>query len=80
MTDIRERVASIIAKHLGVPAERVVPPASIIEDLGGDSLDHVEIVMTLEETFGIEISDDEMDAIRTVGDAIARVEKATRNG
>jgi len=75
MTDIKARVTSIIAKHLGVPAERAIPSASIIEDLGGDSLDHVEIIMTLEEEFGIEITDDEMAAIRTVGDAIARVER-----
>jgi len=65
-----ERVKEIIMEQLGVSAEQVTPAASFIDDLGADSLDTVELVMALEEEFGVEIPDESAEKIRTVGDAI----------
>ncbi len=65
-----ERVKEIIMEQLGVSAEQVTPTASFIDDLGADSLDTVELVMALEEEFGVEIPDESAEKIRTVGDAI----------
>ncbi|TIT43725.1 MAG: acyl carrier protein [Mesorhizobium sp.] len=75
MSTIAERVKKIIVDHLAVDADRVVDQAGIIDDLGADSLDTVELVMTFEEEFGIEIPDDECGMCFTVGDAIKMVEK-----
>jgi acyl carrier protein len=69
------RVKKIIVEQLGVNADEVVPSASFIDDLGADSLDTVELVMALEEDFGIEISDEDAEKIRTVGEAIEYIEK-----
>jgi acyl carrier protein len=75
MTDIKERVKKIVAEHLGVEADKVVETAKFIEDLGADSLDNVELIMTFEEEFGIEIPDEEAEKIKTVGDAISKIEQ-----
>ena len=64
------RVKDLIADSLGVKAAEVVPAASFIDDLGADSLDIVELVMTLEETFDIEIPDDDAEKMQTIADAI----------
>lgn len=77
MADIATRVSHVLCSILNVEPEQVTPDASIIQDLGGDSLDTVEIVMELEEEFGIEITDDTAESIRTVGNAIAAVTKLT---
>ncbi|MGH7864612.1 MAG: acyl carrier protein [Candidatus Binataceae bacterium] len=69
-TKIREK----IAEQLGVSADEVTPDSSFIEDLGADSLDIVEMVMALEEEFGIEISDEDAEKIRTVKDVVAFIE------
>ena len=74
MSDIAERVKSIVVEHLGVDADKVVEGASFIDDLGADSLDTVELVMAFEEEFGSEISDSEAEKILTVGDAIKFIE------
>lgn len=66
LDDIRE----VIVDKLGVDAEKVVPEARFIEDLGADSLDTVELIMGLEDKFGLEISDEDAEKIRTVQDAI----------
>ena len=65
-----DRVKEIIAKELEVDAKQVVPEAKFIEDLGADSLDIVELVMALEEEFGLDIPDEDADKLKTVGDAM----------
>jgi acyl carrier protein len=65
-----QRVKDIIAESLGVKKTEVVPTASFIDDLNADSLDIVELVMTIEKEFDIEIPDDEAEKIRTVQDAV----------
>ncbi|MCX7123174.1 MAG: acyl carrier protein [Gammaproteobacteria bacterium] len=67
MSSIDERVKTIVVEQLGVKAEQVVPEASLIDDLGADSLDTVELVMALEEEFETEIPDEDAEKIRTVG-------------
>ena len=70
MTDITDRVKKIVVEHLGVDEAKVTEEASFIDDLGADSLDTVELVMALEEEFGVEIPDDAAEKILTVKDAI----------
>ena len=65
-----DRVKEIIAKELEVDAKQLTPEAKFIEDLGADSLDIVELVMELEEAFGIDIPDEDADKLKTVGDAL----------
>lgn len=72
---IEERVKQIVAKHLGVEESTVTGRSKFIEDLGADSLDIVELVMIMEEQFGIDIPDEEADTIRTVDDAVAFIKK-----
>ncbi len=78
MSTIYEHVTKIIAAQLGVEEAAVVPEASLIDDLHADSLDLVELVMSLEEEFGLEISDEGAELIRTVGDAVEYVEAHVR--
>jgi acyl carrier protein len=65
-----EKVKKIIVEQLGVEAEEVTPDAKFIEDLGADSLDTVELIMALEEEFGLEIPDEDAEKIATVKNAI----------
>ena len=71
---IEQRIKDIIIEQLGVTAEQVTPEAKFIEDLGAASLDTVELVMALEEEFGLEIPDDEAEKLQSVGDVIKHVE------
>ena len=74
-----DRIRAIIAEQLGVKQEEVADQAKFIEDLGADSLDTVELVMALEEEFGIEIPDEDAEKMVSVGDAIKYIEeKATK--
>jgi acyl carrier protein len=68
--EIFDKVKEIIVDQLGVEEEEVTPEASFIDDLGADSLDIVELIMALEEEFGLEIPDDEAEKISTVNDAV----------
>jgi acyl carrier protein len=70
MSDIAKRVKEIVAEQLGVEESQVVTEASFMDDLGADSLDTVELVMALEDEFGIEIPDEDAEKIQTVNDAI----------
>lgn len=71
--NIDEKVKEVISNQLGVGLNEVVPEASFVDDLGADSLDLVELVMAMEEEFGIEIGDEDAERIRTVQDAINHV-------
>lgn len=66
--EIEEKVKNIICDQLAVESEKVTASASFIEDLGADSLDIVELVMTMEEEFDLDIPDDDAEKIKTVGD------------
>ncbi len=70
------KVIDIIANQLGVEKEAVTPEAGVIDDLGADSLDVVELVMALEEAFDIEIPDDDAERIRTVKDIFDYLDKS----
>ncbi|MCX5729309.1 MAG: acyl carrier protein [Nitrospirae bacterium] len=70
MGTVEERVKKIIGEQLGVEEDEVTPEASFVEDLGADSLDTVELVMALEEEFGIEIPDEDAEKILTVWKAL----------
>ncbi len=72
--DTAARVRALIVTQLGVDEDAVVDDADLIDDLGGDSLDMVEMIMTAEEQFGVEISDDEAEEMKTVGDAIRLID------
>ena len=72
---IEQRVKDIIVEQLGVKPDQVVPAAKFIEDLGADSLDTVELVMALEEEFGIEVPDDQAEKLQSVGDVLKYVEE-----
>ncbi|MFP6864471.1 MAG: acyl carrier protein [Roseibacillus sp.] len=71
------KIKEIIVEQLGVNADQVTPEAKMIEDLGADSLDAVELVMAIEEEFGIEVPDEQAEKLQAVGDIIAYVEKTT---
>lgn len=70
MSDVFERVKKIIVDRLGVDESEVTPEASFRDDLGADSLDVVELVMELEDEFDLEISDEDAEKIRTVGEVV----------
>ena len=74
MSDVQERVKTIVVEHLDVEDDKVTMEASFIDDLGADSLDNVELVMAFEEEFDIEIPDDAAEHIQTVGDAVKYIE------
>lgn len=69
-----DKVKAIIVDQLGVDEDDVTMEASFVDDLGADSLDIVELVMALEEEFGLEIPDEEAEKIRTVGDAVKYIQ------
>ena len=70
MAEVLERVTKIIVDRLGVEEAEVTLESSFKDDLGADSLDVVELVMELEDEFGMEISDDDAEKVSTVGDAV----------
>jgi len=72
--DTFEKVKKIIVEQLGVEESEVTLEASITDDLGADSLDQVELVMAFETEFSIDIPDEEAEKIKTVGDAVAKID------
>jgi acyl carrier protein len=70
---VEEKVKNIIVEQLGVDNETVTPEASFIDDLGADSLDIVELVMTMEEEFDLEIPDEDAEKIKTVNDVVSYI-------
>ena len=70
-----DRLKKIIVEQLGVDEEEVTPQASFVEDLNADSLDLVELIMSLEEEFGMEISDEDAEKIQKVQDAVDFIEE-----
>ncbi len=70
-----EKIKSIITEQLGVDEAEVTPDSDFVTDLGADSLDTVELVMALEEEFGIEISDEDAEKIKTVGDVVKYIDE-----
>ena len=78
MEPVVDRVKKIIVDQLGVEEETVTPEASFVDDLGADSLDTVELVMALEEEFGIEIPDEDAEKITRVKEASDYIEKHSK--
>ena len=78
MATVSERLKGIIVEQLGVEESEVVPSASFTEDLNADSLDLVELIMSLEEEFKLQISDEDAEKITTVGEAEEYIEEHLR--
>ncbi|MCS7279653.1 MAG: acyl carrier protein [Thermodesulfobacteriaceae bacterium] len=70
---LEEKIVDIIAEKLNLSKDQIKPEASFIDDLGADSLDLVELVMTMEETFGMEVPDEDAEKLKTVKDVIEYV-------
>ena len=77
MSSVEEKVRRIIEEKLSVSPDQITLTAKFAEDLKADSLDTVELVMALEDEFGLDIPDEEADKIKTVGDAIKYIESKT---
>ena len=70
MESVSSRVNSLVVQHLGVEGGLLVPEANLLDDLGADSLDVVELVMAIEREFGIAVPDQDVENIRTIGDIV----------
>ena len=73
-----EKIQAMLAEALNLPLEKVTPDAKIVDDLGADSLDVVELLSRLEDEYGIMIPDDEVENLVTVGDVAAELEKLVK--
>lgn len=76
--DVADALREIMAARLGLPAEQIVPEARLVEDLGLDSLDAVELAIAVERRFNIEVPEEELTKLKTVADMLALVEARTR--
>jgi len=74
---VEEKVIDIISQKLNLSKDQIKPEASFVDDLGADSLDLVELVMAMEEAFGMEVPDEEAEKLRTVKDVIEYVKAKT---
>ena len=75
MSDIEVRLKQIVAKNLDVNESRITADSRYIDDLGADSLDQVELIMALEEEFGVEIPDEAAEKIRTISDTLKYIKE-----
>ncbi len=75
MSDITEQVIAIVAEKLGVDQEKIKSETSFVGDLGADSLDMVELLMNLEDSFKMTIPDEDAENIKTVGDAVKYIDE-----
>ena len=75
MSEIFDKVRSVIAERLSIDESKITESSSFIEDLGADSLDTVELIMQLEEAFDMQIPDEDAEKLTTVGDAIKYIEE-----
>ncbi len=73
-----EKVQDIVAEKLGIEKSKITLEASFIEDLGADSLDTVELIMRMEEVFGITIPDEEAEKLKTVGDVVKYLDERVK--
>ena len=79
MENVEQRVKKIVAEQLGANEAEIKNESSFVEDLGADSLDTVELVMALEEEFGLDIHDEDADKFKTVGDALNYLKEHATN-
>ena len=79
MPGVEDKVKQIIMEQLGVDSGDVTPASSFVDDLGADSLDRVELIMALEETFGMEIPDEDAEKISTVQDAVDYIQRNAKS-
>lgn len=73
-----EKVAELVSEQLGISKDSVKMESNILEDLGADSLDVIEMLMTLEEEYGISIPDEKISQIKTIGEIVALIEESTK--
>ena len=71
---ILEKVKELVAEQLGISQDEIKPESNIVEDLGADSLDVIEMLMTLEEEYGISIPDDQIGQVKTIGQIVQLIE------
>lgn len=74
---VMTKIKDILVEQLNIDESEIVPEASFIDDLGADSLDIVELIMSMEEEFGIEIPEDEVESLSTVGAAVEYIKANT---
>jgi acyl carrier protein len=79
MPGVEDKVKQIIVDQLGVDSGDITPASSFVDDLGADSLDRVELIMALEETFGMEIPDEDAEKISTVQNAVEYIQKNAKS-
>lgn len=77
MTELQQKISDIIVERLGIKESKIKPEASFVDDLGANSLDLVELIMELENSFSIIISDEDADKLKTVGDVFTYIENVT---
>lgn len=72
-----EKVCEMLAEQLGIAADSITPQSEVVKDLGADSLDVVELIMKLEETYGITLPEGEIEGVKTVQDIVDMMNKVT---
>jgi acyl carrier protein len=80
MNDVEARISQIIVRHFGVDEDKITPAANFRSDMSADSLDLLDLTLSIEDAFGIEIADDVAVELHTVGDLIAFIRRQQRAG